>query len=73
MNNGEGDLEIKRVKSSCGCTAAMLESKLLKPNEKSALKIEFDTSFRTLIIYCSALNYFTKHNREHYPAGFTHY
>lgn len=42
-NNGNGELKIKKVKSSCGCTAALLSSDNLKPNETSDLKIEFDT------------------------------
>ena len=42
-NNGNGDLKIKKVKSSCGCTAALMSENLLKPNETSELKIEFDT------------------------------
>lgn len=42
-NIGKSMLEIKNVKSSCGCTAAMLSSKLLKPNQSGELKIEFDT------------------------------
>jgi len=42
-NIGTSELEISRVKSSCGCTAALMSSKNLSPNEKSELKIEFDT------------------------------
>jgi hypothetical protein len=43
-NTGKSELRIKDVKSSCGCTAALLSSKLLKPDEKGKLKIEFDTT-----------------------------
>lgn len=56
-NNGDADLKIKKVKSSCGCTAALMSSKLLKPNETSELKIEFDTKnlsgqiARTITLY----------------------
>ncbi len=42
-NTGKSLLEIKKVKSSCGCTAALLSSKRLQPNESGKLKIEFDT------------------------------
>ena len=42
-NNGKSDLKIGKIKSSCGCTAAMMSSKLIKPNEEGDLKIEFDT------------------------------
>ncbi len=37
------NLEIKNIKSSCGCTAALMSEKNLKPNETGKLKIEFDT------------------------------
>jgi len=43
-NVGNSLLEIKKVKSSCGCTAALLSSKKLMPNEIGKLKIEFDTN-----------------------------
>jgi len=42
-NIGMSKLNITQIKSSCGCAAAMLSSKMLMPNEKSELKIEFDT------------------------------
>jgi hypothetical protein len=42
-NVGDSELEIKNIKSSCGCTAALMSEKKLGPNEKSELKIEFDT------------------------------
>lgn len=42
-NNGDSDLHIKKIKSSCGCTAALMSEKNLKPNESGKLKIEFDT------------------------------
>ena len=42
-NIGDSELEIKRIKSSCGCTAALMSEKKLAPNEKSELKIEFNT------------------------------
>jgi len=44
FNNGDSDLQINKIKSSCGCTAALMSSKLLQPNEKGELKIEFDTT-----------------------------
>jgi hypothetical protein len=43
-NVGESVLKINNVKSSCGCTAVVLEGKELKPNEAGTLKIELDTS-----------------------------
>lgn len=44
FNTGKSELRIKEIKSSCGCTAALLSSKLIKPDEKGELKIEFDTT-----------------------------
>ena len=43
-NTGKDPLVITNVKSSCGCTAALLSSKKLMPNEIGKLKIEFDTN-----------------------------
>lgn len=45
-NSGNELLEIKDVKTSCGCTAAMLSSKTLKPGEAGSLRIELDTANR---------------------------
>lgn len=46
-NTGEKPLEIRDVKSSCGCTAAILSSRSLKPNEEGKIRIEFDSSGRS--------------------------
>ena len=60
-NSGLDDLEIKDVKSSCGCTAALMSSKVLKPNEKADLKIDFNTKnlngqiARTVTLYSNDL------------------
>ena len=57
QNVGDEVLEIGSVKSSCGCTAALLSSKKLKPGESSNLRIEYDTTdrvgktTRTITIY----------------------
>ena len=40
------DLEIKDIKTSCGCTAALASSKLLKPGEEGTIKVDFDTANR---------------------------
>jgi hypothetical protein len=45
-NTGEGILEIIDVKTSCGCTAALLSSKKLNPGENGTVKIELDTANR---------------------------
>ncbi len=46
-NIGTSGLEIKNIQTSCGCTAAMASSKLLKPGEKGTIKIKFDTANRS--------------------------
>lgn len=45
-NTGKDILEIKDVKTSCGCTVASLSSKKLNPGEEGKINIEFDTSDR---------------------------
>ncbi len=42
-NIGSGTLKIKNIRTSCGCTAALLNNKSLKPNESDKLKIIFDS------------------------------
>lgn len=42
-NVGGAALEIREVKSSCGCTAARLEKNRLEPGETVRLKITYDT------------------------------
>ena len=44
---GNKPLNIKEVKSSCGCTAAVLSSKSLKPGQEGKLNIKFDTKDRS--------------------------
>lgn len=45
-NEGKKDLEIKDIRTSCGCTAALVSQKLLKPGEEGTIRIEFDSSNR---------------------------
>ncbi len=45
-NFGTGDLLIKNIKTSCGCTAALVSSEKLAPGEKGSLKVELDTTDR---------------------------
>ena len=40
-NTGDQDLLIQSIKTSCGCTAVVLEDKVIKPGGKTAMKIEF--------------------------------
>jgi hypothetical protein len=45
-NTGNDVLKINDVKTSCGCTAALVSSKILKPGETGSVKIELDTTGR---------------------------
>lgn len=43
INAGKANLTIKKIKSSCGCTAALMSEKLIAPQKKAELNIKFDT------------------------------
>lgn len=45
-NEGNGVLEINDIKTSCGCTAALLSSKTLNPGETGSVRINLDTANR---------------------------
>ncbi len=45
-NTGTKDLEIRDVRTSCGCTAAVPDKKIYKPGEKGTLKVDLDTKNR---------------------------
>jgi len=47
VNKGQSELIIKDVKSSCGCTAALLSSSNIKPGQEGTIKVEFDTKNRS--------------------------
>ena len=47
VNKGASELIIKDVKSSCGCTAALLNSSNIKPGQEGTIKVEFDTKNRS--------------------------
>jgi len=46
-NKGQAVLIIKDVKSSCGCTAALLSTSNIKPGQEGTIKVEFDTKNRS--------------------------
>lgn len=46
LNTGNAELKIEKVQASCGCTAAQPAKKILKPGEKTTIKVEFDASNR---------------------------
>jgi hypothetical protein len=47
INEGNGNLNILDVKTSCGCTAALPSSKVLKPKETGSIAVEFNTANRS--------------------------
>lgn len=46
VNKGNAILDIKDVKTSCGCTAALVSSKKVDPGQNGTLKVELDTKHR---------------------------
>ncbi len=46
VNKGSDVLNIKDIRTSCGCTAALVSSSTLKPGEKGTLKVDLDTKGR---------------------------
>ena len=46
-NNGDALLEIKDIKTSCGCTAAIASSKKIEPGQEGTLRVDLDTSNRS--------------------------
>ncbi len=47
VNKGKSTLEIKDVRTSCGCTAALVSSKKIEPGNEGTLRVELDTSNRS--------------------------
>ena len=45
-NTGQGELEIRGVKTSCGCTAAAPSKNHLAPGESADISVGFDTHFQ---------------------------
>jgi len=43
-NQGDAPLEIEQVRSSCGCTAALVSSRSIRPGEQGEIKTTFDSS-----------------------------
>lgn len=46
-NRGTLTLQIKDVKTSCGCTAAVVSESSIKPGQSGSIKVEFDTKNRS--------------------------
>ena len=45
-NSGEATLKISDIKTSCGCTAALVSNEKLAPGEEGTLLVELDTKNR---------------------------
>ena len=45
-NKGTESLVVKDIKTSCGCTAAVVSNSNLKPGEVGSIKVDFDTKNR---------------------------
>jgi len=43
-NRGNSTLVIKDIKTSCGCTAALVKNKKIEPNKEGELRVQFDSS-----------------------------
>jgi hypothetical protein len=46
VNKGKATLDIKDIKTSCGCTAALVSNKQISPGKEGTLKIDLDTKNR---------------------------
>jgi hypothetical protein len=46
-NQGKSTLEIKDIKTSCGCTAAMVSNKSIEPGQDGIIKVELNTKGHT--------------------------
>jgi len=46
-NKGTSELTIKDIKTSCGCTAALLSQEKLAPGQEGTLKVELNTQNRS--------------------------
>lgn len=44
INNGKSPLKIIRIRTSCGCTAAVTSKNILEPGESTDIHTEFDSS-----------------------------
>lgn len=47
-NEGTKPLEIKEVKSICGCTSSLVSNKTVPPGGETSLKIQFDAGFERI-------------------------
>lgn len=46
VNKGKATLDIKDIKTSCGCTVALVSSKKIEPGKDGTIKIDLDTKNR---------------------------
>lgn len=43
LNQGNSVLNIKDIQTSCGCTAALIDNKTIKPGENGTIKVQLNT------------------------------
>ncbi len=68
QNAGDEVLEISRLRSSCGCTAALLSAQRLAPGELGELKVTFNSAgFRGMV---QKLITFDTNDPDHPSANF---
>jgi hypothetical protein len=46
-NTGKSDLIVRKVATSCGCTAAELKTKLIKPGDSESINVSFNSTGRS--------------------------
>lgn len=46
INNGKTTLDIKDIKTSCGCTAALVSNKKIEPGKDGTIKVDLNTKNR---------------------------
>ncbi len=44
QNKGSADVQLQKFTPSCGCTAASVDTSLIKPGESGKVRVEFDTA-----------------------------
>jgi hypothetical protein len=69
VNEGDGDLVLSAVRTSCGCTAALPSKRRLAPGEEAAIDVTFDTgrkpAARDRTRYANTVMVTTNDLREH--------
>jgi hypothetical protein len=46
INSGHTDLKIGDIETSCGCTAALADNKVISPGDSGVIRVEFDSHYK---------------------------